>query len=119
MSRSESVVFPWSMCAMIEKLRMFFIGAPANPPFYRGCVWSPRTSGRGARPGSAGGSARPADRDDVDAGAAQEQAPSFLVEAVLRVVAQQAVRHHLQHLERVMPCPLGVGAGHDHGHAAV
>jgi hypothetical protein len=22
--RSESVVFPWSMCAMIEKFRMFF-----------------------------------------------------------------------------------------------
>src|SRR5688572_4921316 len=51
MSRSESVVLPWSMCAMIEKLRMLCMkvrGVPGRP-FYPGTVSGPPAgSGTGA-----------------------------------------------------------------------
>ena len=50
--RSESVVLPWSMCAMIEKLRMFCmkIGGEPDRLFYPGTlILLPRH--RGGRPG--------------------------------------------------------------------
>src|SRR5258706_5489849 len=65
--RSDRVVFPWSMWAMMEKLRMF-------------CM----VAGLFAAP-------RPADHDHVQPRPADEEPAALLVEPECRVVTEQPV----------------------------
>src|SRR5438093_7184010 len=78
-SRSDRVVLPWSMWAMIEKLRMSSMGA---------------------------GSAilvGPAHDHDVQPGPAEEEPSPFRVQPVGLVVAEEAVGQDLQEREGLRP----------------
>src|SRR6185503_17783116 len=95
MSRSDSVVLPWSMWAMIEKLRMWSMG-----------------------PGSAI-LVGPADHHDVQPGPAEEEAAAFGVQPPGLVQAEQPVGQDLQQGEALRPQGLGLRTGHHQGYAAV
>src|SRR5688500_9196315 len=94
-SRSDRVVFPWSMWAMIEKLRMWSMG-----------------------PGSAI-LVRPAHHHDVQARPAEEEPAALRVQPVGLVQAEQPVGQDLQQREGLRPQGLGLRAGHHQGHTAV
>src|SRR5258708_39921246 len=93
--RSERVVLPWSMWAMMEKFRMrarSVIRASALPP---------------------------APHDQVQLDAAKEEAPALLVQAPGRVVADEAVGQGLDELPGPLLQGLRLGAGHHQRDAAV
>ena len=104
--RSESVVLPWSMWAMIEKLRMLACMDPQRRPVAGAANDYSTSLGRSITTVSRRGEPKKSPRP-------------LLVDAPGRVEAEQAVREHGQELPRLALEALRVGAGHEETHPAV
>src|SRR6185436_3792615 len=90
------------MCAMIEKLRMLFMDGSAGRSRIRdydisagGCL-------------CAGSALCAPDHDQVELGAAEEEASALAVDPIRLVVAQEAVGQHVERLAQAFFRGLGV-----------